>query len=315
MAGMNPPTELLPALLALLETESVTLAAKRLGVGQPAMSRTLEKLREVTADALLVRTGRGLARTRHATDLLPHVRGLVSGAESVLAPAPAFDPGTASGVVTIALGDDMQAMLAGRLLTRLRAEAPGLDVRVRPITRNIAHDAVRGVVEAFVMPDMRGAYAIPAVEDLVPKPEYVRRFVTVSRTRRKLSLDAFVAADHALVSPEGEEGGYVDDALRSIGRRRRVAVTVPTFQAALTLVRESDLVATLPDDVLRSLAPELHRQPCPVATPELTMCVWWASRFTPDARHRWLRGHLAAELCVLGDARRPRPKTRARSVA
>lgn len=296
MQRMNAPTELLPALLALLETESVTLAAKRLGVGQPAMSRTLEKLRETTHDPLLVRTGRGLARTQHATEILPRVQAVVGVAEQVLAPAVVFDPLRTSGVVTLALGDDMQAMLAGKLLTRIRGEAPGLDIRVRPITRSIAQDAQRGIVDVVVIPDVRRDYAIPSMDDVVMKPEYVRRFVTATRTRRKLTLEAFASAEHVLVSPEGEEGGYVDDALRALGRRRRVAVTVPTFQAALALVRESELVTTLPDDLVRTLAPDLHRQACPVSTPELSMCVCWASRFTTDARHRWLRQHVAAEL-------------------
>ncbi len=107
-------------------------------------------------------------------------------------------------------------------------------------------------------------------------------------------------AEHALVSPQGEEGGYVDDALRALGKRRRVAVAVPTFQAALMLVRDTDLIATLPDDIVRVLAPNLHRQPCPVATPELPMCVAWASRFHKDARHRWLRALVSDVVRAIG---------------
>src|SRR5690349_2435257 len=120
------PTELLPALAALLETESVTLAARRMHVGQPAMSRTLEKLRGVLGDALLVRAGRRLVRTQRGAELLPELRAVLGAAARVLAPARAFDPRTAKGVVTLALGDDMQAVLAGPLLKRLRHEAPGL---------------------------------------------------------------------------------------------------------------------------------------------------------------------------------------------
>jgi DNA-binding transcriptional LysR family regulator len=290
------PTELLPALAALLETESVTLAARRLGVGQPAMSRTLEKLREATGDALLVRSGRRLVRTRRAAELLPEVSGVLAGAARVLRPQEAFVPAEATGVVTFALGDDQQAMLASGLLARVRTEAPGLDLRVRPLTFESGSEALRGVVDVAVLPDMRGQYPMPDLDALVMSPEYTRRFVCVSRRRRKLALDTFLAAEHLLVSPTGAEGGYVDDALRALGKRRRVAVTVPTFQAALAIVAETDLVATLPEDVTRALAPRLHRQPCPVATPELPMCVAWAARFTRDPRHRWLRGHVAAAL-------------------
>ena len=284
-----PPLELLAALHALLETESVTLAARRLHVGQPAMSRTLERLREALGDELLVREGRKMVRTRRAAELLPALGPLLASARDVFAPVSQFEPRSARGVVTLALGDDMQALLAGALLERLRAEAPGLDVRVRPLGLESARDAQRGAIELAVLPDLRSQYAIPALDQLVLSVQYTRRFVVVSRQRRALDLAAFVASQHVLVSPQGEEGGYVDDALRLIGQRRRVAVAVPSFLAALSLVQSSSLIATLPDDVVRVLAPRLYRQPCPVTTPELPMCIGWAARFNQDARHRWLR--------------------------
>ena len=286
------PTELLPALFALLETESVTLAARRMHIGQPAMSRTLEKLREATGDALLVREGRRLVRTRRGAELLPELGGLLASAERVLSPAGSFDPAQARGFLTLGMGDDMQAVLAAPLLERLRAAAPQLDIRIRPLHLDSAREASRGVIELAVLPDMREQYNVAGFSDLVLSPQYPRSFITVSRAARKITLKAFLAADHVLVSPQGEEGGYVDDALRLLGKKRRVAVTVPGFLAALSLVQHSDLLATLPDDVVRVLAPTLHKSTCPVTTPVLQMCIAWASRFTHDARHTWLRSQV-----------------------
>ncbi len=201
------PTELLPALHALLETESVTLAARRMGVGQPAMSRTLERLRATTGDALLVRAGRGLVRTRRGDELLPEVRALVAAAERVLLPSRTFESGTAVGVVTLALGDDLQAMLAAPLLARLRSEAPGLDVRVRPLGVESVSEALRGIVDVVVLPDVRGQYTLPDVSELVLARQYTRRFVTVTRRKERLTVAAFAEREHLLVSPRGEEGG------------------------------------------------------------------------------------------------------------
>lgn len=292
----SPPTELLPALLALLETESVTLAAQRMHVGQPAMSRTLEKLREATGDALLVREGRRLLRTRRASELLPELSALLASAQRVLSPNARFEPRAAQGVITLGLGDDMQAVLAAPLLARIRGAAPGLDIRIRPIHLNSAHEASRGIIDLAVMPDVRAQLTLSGISELVLRPVYTRRFITVARTKRKLTLESFLAADHVLVSPQGTEGGYVDDALRSAGKKRRVAVTVPGFLAALSLVQSSDLVATLPDDVVRVLAPALHAYACPVATPALEMCVIWAARFSQDQRHTWLRAQVTEVL-------------------
>jgi len=299
-----PPTDLLPALLALLETESVTLAAQRMHVGQPAMSRTLEKLRETTGDALLVREGRRLVRTRRAHELLPELGSLLAAAQRVLSPAGAFQPESARGVVRLGLGDDMQAVLAGPLLARLRLEAPGLDIRIRPLNVDSAQEASRGVIELAVMPDVRQQYALAGISELVLRPVYTRRFITVARKKQKLTLESFLAAEHVLVSPQGNEGGYVDDALRLAGKQRRVAVSVPGFLAALSLVQSSDLLATLPDDIVQALAPALHRYTCPVATPQLEMCLVWAARFTHDARHSWLRALVREVVSTVGAKRK-----------
>ena len=294
------PAELLPALVALLDTASVTKAAKRLGVGQPAMSRTLEKLRAATADPLLVRQGRSMVRTRRAEQLLPDAEDALASVRRVLAPHAAFEPATANGTVTLALGDDLQVMLSGVLLTRLRTLAPGLDIRVRALTEDTPHDAVRGVVDLGVVPDILRDYSVPGVDDLVVKPVYSRKFVTVSREKRPASLHAFLSAEHVLVSPRGEGGGYVDEVLEKLGRTRRVAVTVPGFVAAIELVKHTDLVSTLPDDVVRVLGGKLHVQKCPVHTPTLRMSVLWASRFTHDARHAWLRSVVIEAVRSLG---------------
>jgi len=68
-------------------------------------------------------------------------------------------------------------------------------------------------------------------------------------------------------------------------------------------VERSELVSTLPEDVVQVLAPRLYRRECPVATPELPMCVAWAARFTSDPRHRWLREQVNAAVRELGKPR------------
>jgi DNA-binding transcriptional LysR family regulator len=266
------------------------------------MSRTLEKLRDALGDALLVRSGRGLVRTARAETILPAARTLLEQAHALLTPPSTFEPKSAHGKVTLALGDDMQALLAGHLLARLRREAPGMDVRVRSLGVQSVTELVRGQIDLVVMPDLRNQYPELMNDEVVFDACYERRFVVVSRTRRKLGLGAFLSAEHVLVAPTGDDTGYVDDALRVTGHTRRVAVTVPSFQSALGLVRKSDLVATLPDDVTRHLAPSLFTQQCPVTTPKFDVGVVWAQRFRRDTRHRWLRTLVKEVVLRLGES-------------
>ena len=307
-SNVRVPVELLPALWALLHHESVTLAARDIGIGQPAMSRVLERLREQLGDPLLVRRGRGLVRSERGETLLGPAAEALEAARRVLAPPDRFEPATARGVVTVASGDDLQAVLAEHLLVRLRAEAPGLDVRILALGLDSVLDARRGVIDVAVGPDLRAVGGMPDLRDVVLRPVYQRRFVTVGARRRRLSLPAFCAAEHVLVSPQGVPGGYVDDALAKLGLARRVAVTVPTFQAALALVAATDLVATLPEDVVRhhggTRAREgLHVQRCPVETPTFPVCLMWSPHRAEDARHRWLRERVREVLRGLSPAR------------
>lgn len=279
---------LLPALVALLEEQNVSKAAARLAVTQPAMSRTLSKLRTATGDELLTRAGRGLVRTTRASTLLPAAQAALSAATSVLSTTTPFAPATATGAVTVALGDDLQAMFGAGLSSTLHAQAPHLDLRLRGLSLATVEFLRTGAVDVAIVPEL--PKGLPDLSDFVVKRLYQRRFVTVSQRRKRFSLDAFCAADHVLVSPAGDDAGSVDASLKMRGRRRRVAVTVSGFLPALALLQaRADLVATLPRDLVQTLAPTLTTSPCPTPLEPVELSLVWHARQTSDARHRFVR--------------------------
>ncbi len=286
-----PDLGLLPALVALLESESVSVAAARLSVTQPAMSRVLARLRVATGDELLVKSGRGVRSTARGAALLPAARHALVAATQVLAPPQRFVPSEARGRVTVAMTEELQGMVGATLWRRLRAKAPELDLRLRAVSAATVDEGRRGVVDVAVTPMLpRG---MPNLDDFVVRRLYTRRFVTVTKRKRRLSLDAFCRADHLLVAPQGTEGGYVDDALAALGRTRRVALTVLSFGAAVSLVGvDDDLVATLPDDVVRVLGRHSKRrlcvQRCPVEVPTLPLALVWHSGRTHDPQLRFV---------------------------
>jgi DNA-binding transcriptional LysR family regulator len=288
-------TSLLPALVALLELQSVSAAAAQLGVTQPAMSRTLAKLRAQLGDELLVKVGRGVTRTARGEALLAPARTALTQAVDVLSPPEKFDPVTATGTVTIAMGEDMQAVAAGAVLLELRKRAPGLVLRLKPLAFSSTDDARRGVIDLAVMP-LLTPKELPDLSDFVIKPLYERRFVTVGRRARKPTLVEFCALDHVLVS-FGDDVGYVDKALAARGLKRRVAVTVQGFGVALQVLRASeDMVSTVPADVVAALAPRLNTWPCPVETPRFPMCLTWLARESTNPRHRFVRDVVRAAI-------------------
>ncbi len=286
---------LLVALDRLLATGHVGAAAKELGLSQPAMSRTLGRLRDLLGDPLFVRVGRGVVPTDRARALVEPVSAALNAARDALASPAPFDPATASGTFTIALGDEAQAAFADVLLSTLWARAPGLDLRVRRLGPESVEEGRRGLFDLAVAPDLSGLPAIAGAVDLsdfVVKHVYDRRFVVASSAahpRPRWTLDSWCAADHAIVSFEGGGRGFVDDILATMGKKRRVAASLTSFDAVARVVAATRLVAVLPEEVARVVGDALITTRPPITLPDLPMLLVWHPRHTSDPRHRFLR--------------------------
>lgn len=290
---------LLVALRALLTERHVTRAAARVGLSQPAMSHALARLRELLGDPLLVRTPSGMRPTPRAETMrAPLERALEDIGRLIASPAP-FDPRLSTRKFRIATNDYMELVLFPRLLRRLWAEAPNVDVRIINLdahaNEHLAEgglDIAMGVVGQLANADSpRGIRSQDLVSD---------SFVCVVReghpvVKRRLSLDDFVALPHALVAPRGEGGSVVDSALARIGKKRRVAVEIPHFLVAPHVVRETDLVLTLAARIAISLAPllGLRQLAPPLELPGFTMSMVWHERQHVDPAHVWLRDLIA----------------------
>jgi DNA-binding transcriptional LysR family regulator len=290
---------LLVALDALLRLGSVTDAARELHLSQPAMSRTLQRLRDVLHDPLFVRVGRGVVPTERARALTVAVSDALDAARRVFAPPPTFDPATARGEFVLGLGDEAQVAFADAILAAVWAAAPGIDIRIRRLTEASLDEGRRGTIDLAIGPDLA---ALPATagavdySDFVAKRLYTRRFVIASRAPGPFDLDTFCAARHVIVSFEGGGRGFVDDLLAMIGRSRRVAASVTSFPSAASLIVSSDLLGALPEEVAYTCAPGLHVSAPPFDVPELPMLLLWHPRQNADPRHQFLRERVAASV-------------------
>lgn len=299
MSNVHEPAALL-ALDALLETRSVTLAAKRMGVSQSAMSHTLARLRDRFDDPLLVRSGRGLVPTARAELMGHHLRAAASELAAAVAVAPAFDPLTARRVFRVATTDLVEMSLLPRVLAILEREAPGIDLHVRAQTD--AEPALHsGEIDVSIQPVRDQPSA-----GLRARALFHEKFVCVMRrghplAASKLSAERFAGARHVLVAPRGSPGGVVDDVLAARGLARRTVVLVPSFLAVPHLLAGSDLVATLAERVARTFADllPLHVVPHPLRLPGFTISTIWHERADADPGHVWLRQALTRAATAL----------------
>ncbi|MBI1685878.1 LysR family transcriptional regulator [Caulobacter hibisci] len=281
---------LLKALDALLDTRSVTAAAERLGLTQPAVSGMLARLREAFDDPLFVRARRGVTPTERALALASPVREVLAGVEALLTPA-AFDPATASFTLTLAATDYALEAIVAPFMAQLRHRAPGLVVAVKPLDdARVLSQLERGEVDiAFMTPQT-------TPPELHARALFDETYVCALRADHpdagELSLDRFCALDHALVSYSGEPFfGVTDAALAKVGRKRRVALSVTSFLILLKLLRTTDLVAVAPRRLLAE-APGLVFADPPVAIPGFTKTAAWHDRTHRDPGRRWARALL-----------------------
>lgn len=291
----NIDLRLLAALDVLLAEESVSGAARRMGVTQSAMSHTLARLRELFDDELLVRSGRAMRPTPRAAALREPLARVLLSARQLVTRAPSFDPATSDRRFAIAAPDSATLALLPALVRRLARAAPGVDVRVVTVRPRPFDDLERGELDAAV-----GRFDAPPAA-FRARVLYREEFACIvrrdhPRVGRRMTLATYLELAHLLIAPQGGTRGQVDDALEALGERRRIAAIVPQFLLAPFVVASSDLVLTLSRRVAASVAGLLElRQlspPVPIAGYDYRMI--WHQRWHDDPGHRWFRDQLAA---------------------
>ena len=285
---------LIVALDALLDERSVTRAAARLAMSQPALSNALARLRTLLGDPLFIRAQRGLVPTPRALEVAASVKRIVREAQDLLR-SPSFIPVEASGEVSIATTDYMQATVLVPLLDRLRTAAP----RLRLVVRSLELSDIPSRLERG---DLDLGITVPqfASEELQSRILFRERYVGAARKshpilRGKITVDSFCRYPHALVVPRGGAArGPVDDALESVGASRYVALSVPSFLILPHALRHTDLVAVVPERLLRLMHRDLSLFEVPIVLPKFNVIATWHPRVQNDPRHRWLRETLVA---------------------
>jgi DNA-binding transcriptional LysR family regulator len=286
----------------VMAEKSLTKAARNLSITQPAVSNALRRLRETLGDDLVRREGHGITPTPFALMLWPNVRQALDQLQTALVPQ-LFIPAEARNAFVLAMADATAAELMGGLAQELEHHAPKVSIRVLPLTtrdpRNLLNE---GVV------DLALGYFPAVLADLTAKAQsgeavafehqrlYDGEYVCVMRSghplaQKNITLDEFCNARHLLVSFSGRPYGFTDEALASMGRHRRVVMTVNQFFTAGRVVVNSDLLTVLPKHFVPTtgIADELFMCDLPFKVPTLHVDALWHRRKQAQSDHVWLR--------------------------
>lgn len=303
----NLDLNLLKVFDAIMAERSLTKAARQLALTQPAVSNALRRLREALGDELLVRKGRQLEPTVRALELWSAVRTALQQLQASLAPS-VFDPATATNTFVLTMADATAAELMPGLLAVITAQAPGISLRVVPLT---TRDPRRLLEEGQA--DLALGHFPAAVAELSSRAQvgeslafvqhrlFAGDYVCVMRhdhplAQGPLTLERYCAARHLLVSFSGRAVGFMDEALRTLGQTRRIVLTVNQFFTAGKVVSQSDLLTVLPRHFVNvtGFADQLVLRELPFTAPRVQVDALWHQRQDGTSAHRWLREQIIA---------------------
>jgi LysR family transcriptional activator of mexEF-oprN operon len=278
--------------MAVMRERSVTRAADRLLLGQPAVSHALGRLRTLFDDPLFVRTRTGMEPTPRALAAFERLVPALGEVHAAVFDPPPFDPRTAEATLRLGIPDDLDPVLLPGLTARLAAEAPGVGLVVRPADfRSIPGQLDGGDIDVAVS----------------ARPPGLERWHTAETLRREgflclydagqfdrdpcADLAAYTAAAHVLVSQAGRLTGAVDRQLADLGRQRRVVMAVAHFASLPALLTRAPLLANVPATCARLYARDhgLSAAALPFAAPDFALSLVWPARLAGDPFHIWAR--------------------------
>jgi DNA-binding transcriptional LysR family regulator len=297
-------------------------AALRLNLSPSAVSHGLGRLRRLLDDPLFLRTPKGVVPSARAAELAEPIADILARVKRVISSAEPFAAATSTRRFTIGAPDGISATFLPPLLASLRAPAPGIDIGVRELLPDTAiRSAERFWAPALTELEARTMdIAVLPLEEVparfVARQLYEDDFVIVMRAGHpfaaKPTLARFCEMQHLLVSLTADAFAFVDEILERQGLARRIALTVPNFMMALTIIAETDLIAALP----RRLASR-HAQrfgvtsvEAPLALPRFRISAVAPSVALMDAGVAWLLDMLSSATAIEGTARRRRPSRR-----
>ena len=295
---------LLLVLDVLLTECSVTAAARRLNLSQPATSSALARLREFFADDLLVQTGRAMLPTAHALSIQPIVREVLGDVERLIAASATFDPATSTRRFVIAGSDYIFTTLLAPLIASLEVEAPGVQFETPPLSPGIIQQLERGEVDLVLTPRHFISPHHPAIV-IFEEPH-----VIVGWDRNPIFNDVIGLDDFLLASQIAVELGpartrpFAEEQMQAMGLKRRIDVIAPSFAAVPWLLPNSMRITVLHQRLAETFAKVLPLAiaPLPFDMPIMEEMAQFHSTRERDAGMRWLLGHMQT-LAVTDQAR------------
>ncbi len=291
---MKLDLNLLRAFDALIETRKVSSAADRIGITQPALSNALSRLRAALGDELFTRSPRGMQPTPYALLLAPVISESLQNIERALERRAQFDPQQSTRRFRIAMTDIGEIYFLPRLLKHLEQHAPNVTIATaRNSEIDVANELASGDLDLALgwLPKLGTGFF---QKRLFEQHHRCLMSATNPLAKGALTLPRFLLAKHAVVTSAGTGHARVEAIMQRRGIKRFIALELPHFVAVPYVVRDSELIVTVPEKLALEAAEPFGlvvRTP-PIADLSFQVNMFWHRRVQKDDANKWLRDTL-----------------------
>lgn len=266
---------------------NLTKASEVLHITQPAVSNALSRLRQTFDDKLFVRQQGQMIPTPLAENIIERVRDALGELESSLKQHDDFDPKHSKRRFAFAMNDTSESYLLPILMQELQSRAPNISIESYSVPRN-------ELAREFSSGELDFALDVPLLNEpqLTHQALTQDRFVCVARKQHPsihgtLSMDDYLAAQHIHISSRRRGQGYIDMTLNRMGLQRQISLRVQHSRAAPPIVRQTDMLLTIPFTVARDTGLQILELPFDL--PSVDWHLYWASKYDNDKGHQWMR--------------------------
>lgn len=281
---------LLVAFDAMMEERSVTRAAQRLKIQQPAMSHNISTLRTLFQDDLFFRVGQVMQPTARARALAGPIRQALRQAQAALTAADVFNPATERRTFRLGLSSEAELLLLPDLTARMRSLAPGISL----LARGCHPDEVDAMLDGGAIDVAVGCtysqasrYVCETLYDAAVRCCFNPDLLDLAVP---LSHEDYLGAMHAVISETDSLHGCIKAALDHIGAELDVVTAAPDFMSVLSVARSAPVVATVPARIADRYGPLLGLavSPVPLTLTFPPVAMVWPLHASSDPGRTWL---------------------------
>ncbi|MGY3947056.1 LysR family transcriptional regulator [Aeromonas allosaccharophila] len=293
---------LIPIFVAIYEERSLSRAATRMEISQPAVSKALKRLREIYDDPLFHRKVAGMEPTSFAIDIYPAMAAALKNFSSTLSTSRAFNPHTSQRVFSIACITLVSARLIPALLCKIRQQAPGIALEVHPLFTEDMESDLRMQRYDLIIDMTQSGRSMLKSEVLYAEQVKVVCASDHPRLGSDLTVEAYFTEEHVALAQWQVRGSMITAEHLPQMANRNIVVRVPSAMEMLPIIARSEIIGVLPHSTIETFAGiyDVRVLPFPFDESVFSLSAIWHPSRTAEAGHRWLRQQLFEVVSELG---------------